>query len=190
MKKYLLAAATGAAAFMAVPASAAITVDTSVPAGTFADNNVACSTGTTNCSFTTFGTFTTPTGYTSLAAQVGSTLTNSNPATNLDFISAFINNSVTNYAFTINPNGQFERGTLGDIPLIAGALNTISVTGTAASSTNGSLSGQLSFGTTSVPGVPEPATWAMMLFGFGGVGFAMRRRKASDKAARVRVAYA
>lgn len=25
--------------------------------------------------------------------------------------------------------------------------------------------------------VPEPATWAMMLVGFGGIGFAMRRRK-------------
>ena len=25
------------------------------------------------------------------------------------------------------------------------------------------------------PGVPEPATWAMMLLGFGGIGFAMRR---------------
>lgn len=25
--------------------------------------------------------------------------------------------------------------------------------------------------------VPEPATWAMMLFGFGGIGLAMRRRK-------------
>lgn len=28
-----------------------------------------------------------------------------------------------------------------------------------------------------VTAVPEPATWAMMLFGFGGIGFAMRRRK-------------
>jgi len=27
-----------------------------------------------------------------------------------------------------------------------------------------------------VAGVPEPATWAMMLVGFGGIGFAMRRR--------------
>lgn len=27
------------------------------------------------------------------------------------------------------------------------------------------------------PGVPEPATWAMMLAGLGGVGFAMRRRR-------------
>lgn len=25
-------------------------------------------------------------------------------------------------------------------------------------------------------GVPEPATWAMLLIGFGGIGFAMRRR--------------
>ncbi|HEX6783372.1 MAG TPA: FxDxF family PEP-CTERM protein [Sphingomicrobium sp.] len=30
---------------------------------------------------------------------------------------------------------------------------------------------------TSVPAVPEPATWAMMLLGFGGIGFAMRRRR-------------
>ena len=27
-------------------------------------------------------------------------------------------------------------------------------------------------------GVPEPATWAMLLIGFGGIGFAMRRRRA------------
>ena len=32
--------------------------------------------------------------------------------------------------------------------------------------------------TTDIPAaVPEPATWAMMLVGFGAVGFAMRRRK-------------
>jgi hypothetical protein len=29
-------------------------------------------------------------------------------------------------------------------------------------------------------GVPEPATWAMMLMGFGAVGFAMRRRKQTE----------
>ena len=27
------------------------------------------------------------------------------------------------------------------------------------------------------PPVPEPATWAMMLLGFGGIGYAMRRRR-------------
>jgi PEP-CTERM motif len=35
-----------------------------------------------------------------------------------------------------------------------------------------------------VPAVPEPATWAMMLVGFGAVGFALRRRQS------VRVTYA
>jgi hypothetical protein len=36
------------------------------------------------------------------------------------------------------------------------------------------------------PAVPEPATWAMMLFGFGGLGYAMRRRPAQ----RTRVRFA
>jgi hypothetical protein len=30
-----------------------------------------------------------------------------------------------------------------------------------------------------VGAVPEPATWAMMLLGFGAVGYSMRRRKAT-----------
>ena len=29
------------------------------------------------------------------------------------------------------------------------------------------------------PGVPEPATWAMMIFGFAGIGAALRRRRAA-----------
>jgi hypothetical protein len=29
--------------------------------------------------------------------------------------------------------------------------------------------------------VPEPATWAMMLLGFGAIGFSMRRRRAADQ---------
>lgn len=38
------------------------------------------------------------------------------------------------------------------------------------------------FGTNAVAGVPEPATWAMMIFGFGFVGAAVRRER---KVARV-----
>lgn len=41
-------------------------------------------------------------------------------------------------------------------------------------------------GTAATAGVPEPATWAMMMLGFGAVGFAMRRR--SIAGARVRFA--
>ena len=33
------------------------------------------------------------------------------------------------------------------------------------------------------PGVPEPATWAMMILGFGGVGAVTRRRRAGMSAA-------
>jgi hypothetical protein len=32
-------------------------------------------------------------------------------------------------------------------------------------------------GTLNITAVPEPATWALMLLGFGGIGFAMRRRR-------------
>jgi len=35
-----------------------------------------------------------------------------------------------------------------------------------------------SLSNSAAPAVPEPATWAMMLVGFGTVGFALRRRKA------------
>ena len=37
----------------------------------------------------------------------------------------------------------------------------------------GTVSGNASF----YPAVPEPATWAMMLIGFGGIGMVMRRRR-------------
>jgi hypothetical protein len=43
------------------------------------------------------------------------------------------------------------------------------------SPTGGAESGNLTFQL--APGVPEPATWALMLLGFGGIGFAMRRNR-------------
>ena len=44
---------------------------------------------------------------------------------------------------------------------------------TASMSTAGNISGNGTFS----PAVPEPATWALMLLGFGGIGLAMRRRR-------------
>lgn len=38
---------------------------------------------------------------------------------------------------------------------------------------------QLKLGGFSPGAVPEPATWAMMLLGFGGIGMAMRRRRST-----------
>lgn len=39
-----------------------------------------------------------------------------------------------------------------------------------------------------VNAVPEPATWALMLLGFGAIGFGMRRRRSADTGVRVRFA--
>jgi hypothetical protein len=44
---------------------------------------------------------------------------------------------------------------------------------TADMATGGDISGNGTF----TPAVPEPATWALMLLGFGGIGMAMRRRR-------------
>lgn len=38
--------------------------------------------------------------------------------------------------------------------------------------------------------VPEPATWAFMIFGFGAIGGAMRRQKNMARKANVKVSYA
>jgi hypothetical protein len=49
------------------------------------------------------------------------------------------------------------------------------------SSTNGSFKDFKQLRLVLAPGsVPEPATWAMMLLGFGGIGMAMRRRRRSQ----------
>ncbi len=41
--------------------------------------------------------------------------------------------------------------------------------------TNGQGSSNAQIFSTGTPAVPEPATWALMLLGFGGIGMAMRR---------------
>lgn len=50
---------------------------------------------------------------------------------------------------------------------------------------NWQASSNLTLFSTGAGGVPEPATWALMILGFGGIGTAMRRNKA-----KVRVNYA
>ena len=43
--------------------------------------------------------------------------------------------------------------------------------------------GPITGGTFNLSAVPEPATWAMMMLGFGAIGFAMRGRKQATAAA-------
>jgi hypothetical protein len=84
----------------------------------------------------------------------------------------------------VDNSGVFHRPfTTASITYIAtGALTPISFTINAASDkgSNDPLIDGVAFELTAPGGVgavPEPATWAMMLVGFGAVGGAMRRRR-------------
>jgi len=68
--------------------------------------------------------------------------------------------------------GATETFALSNVPILSGVLNTITVTGN--SQGLGSYGGSLSFAPTAVP---EPGTWAMMLLGFAGIGWQIRRQR-------------
>jgi hypothetical protein len=71
----------------------------------------------------------------------------------------------------------------GDLTLAFNSLNNQIVLGGLAVRYQGidsaalGIRGGSAIGAPTTPPVPEPATWAMMLFGFGAVGFALRRRR-------------
>jgi len=72
-----------------------------------------------------------------------------------------------------NASGQFLA--VSGIPILNGVLNTIEVYGIT-SSAGGTFSGTATFSATAVP---EAASWAMMVAGFGLMGAMMRKRRTS-----------
>jgi hypothetical protein len=109
----------------------------------------------------------------------------------------FSNNQTGNYIFDLTSSSAGASITLEQLLSGGGSSIIETVTGTgrfleldtgtlAADTTyrfmytfntpsgGGTVSGNSSF---YLATVPEPATWAMMLLGFGGIGFAMRRRR-------------
>ena len=74
--------------------------------------------------------------------------------------------------FVVPSNGSGQFLAVSGINIISGVMNTIEVIGTT-SSKGGTYSGTATFSAA----VPETATWAMMLGGFGLMGAAMRRRR-------------
>jgi hypothetical protein len=90
----------------------------------------------------------------------------------LDFTSVTINGFAAD--ITKTAGGAFEVAFINNVPIIAGQLNRLVVNGV--SRGNGAYGGQATF-TPVNSAVPEPATWAMMIMGFGVVGYAMRRRR-------------
>lgn len=109
------------------------------------------------------------------------TFTNTDPGTYvLSLVTTFSSVDFTSAILT-GPSGpvnlaiQFdlptlERWTTSEVGLLAGQY-TLTITGNAGG--DGQMGGHID-----IKAVPEPATWAMMLLGFGAVGFAMRRRRA------------
>ncbi len=95
--------------------------------------------------------------------------------TNIDFSSVTIDG--VEFSILLGPATQTEFRTFDGF--IGAGVHNLFVSGT--SGGNASYVGNLSFGA-----VPEPATWAFMIFGFGAIGGAMRRQRKAN----VKVCYA
>ena len=161
-----MAAVAATLAAVATPAQAVETITISGPSGTYGNDQVTCGVGITSCAFTNTFNFLTPTGFNLANATIS---TSALGTSNIDFSSVMLNGM----AFTLSPTGTFEFGSLANSPLTPGANNVLSVMGQ--NNGDGAFSGTLTFG--AVSAVPEPATWAMMLLGFGAAGFATRRSR-------------
>lgn len=166
MKKLAFTTALAAAtAFVAAPASAATTINLAPIGGSLVGlfgNLNPSGTGTDIYNFTVpsngdvFGEI----------LSIGLRIT----LTNLDFTSVTLNG----VNFDINSTGIIEDRTIS-LPVSAG-LQTLSVSYRNAQRFS-SYGGIITFAPSAVGAVPEPATWGLMILGFGGVAGAMRYRR-------------
>ncbi|MEO1969825.1 MAG: FxDxF family PEP-CTERM protein [Sphingomonadaceae bacterium] len=185
-KKLTLAAATAAAFAVASPASAALTLIPSPATCTVTDSvcNWIVAGSTSTGSFSQSATFSLP-----QVGTTGSSITNSATkvdvstyAGNIDFSRIFLtdpNGAI--YDFSLTPTGLVETGSIL-MQTIAGTY-TLTVEGSA--NTAATYGGNITFSA-----VPEPATWALMILGFGAVGFSMRRRSAAVRTTRATLKFA
>ena len=109
-----------------------------------------------------------------VAADISSSA--SSTGTNINFSSVVLSGpNGFSQAFTPVSTGTFEFRGFGPTLLQAGTY-TLSVGGTTGGAA--SYSGNFNLGA-----IPEPATWALMILGFGAVGGALRRRETSRRQA-------
>jgi hypothetical protein len=109
-----------------------------------------------------------------LSIQFGSVRTSD--LNDVDFSEAFLTGTgiVGQLAISeilADPN---ETRALNNILLNQAGTFTLTIRGTPGTQ-SGSLGGTVAF--QNMAAVPEPGTWAMMLLGFGAIGFSMRRRR-------------
>jgi hypothetical protein len=79
--------------------------------------------------------------------------------------------------FTIDSTGSFESRHIAGLSTLSGT-QTLVVNGTSGGS--GAFAGTIAFAP--FVGVPEPASWALMIMGFGGLGAVVRTRKRASSA--------
>lgn len=199
MKRLFLAAASAATIVCAAaPASAAtviystgsnVVVTYQPTTGTFDGdfrfrvvNTVA---GAANGLFTASFTFLSPiVGEASAIAS--NIIVRGNLGSDIDFTSAFINGS----AGSVSNLGAASSAYVIDAPITTG-LNTLTLSGRLNPNGNGVGNGLVTGSLTLVAAamVPEPATWALLILGFGVVGAGLRRRTSVVQNARYTLSY-
>ena len=171
MQKFVTGLLGAAALAMASAANATITIDGSSMSYT-GPSSLDGLTTTIGYSKAGLGkpTFTQWLEFTNTLAGIYS-ITLDTSSRSVDFTSAFLTNGTDTYALTLLYSaGSLESWGLGDTLIAAGDW-TLVINGK--NNRTGSLAGTI----TIEQAVPEPATWAMMIVGFGAVGFTLRRKR-------------
>jgi hypothetical protein len=99
---------------------------------------------------------------------------------NIDFTCETCTVQLDSNLFTLVSTGSLDVFTLSPTSLGSGP-HALTVTGEFLTGTNAGYSGTVNF---NLP-LPEVSTWAMMLLGFGAIGFAMRGRQRKPVLAQV-----
>lgn len=164
MKKFALAAALAAATVVAAPAYASPTVAFNPATGTGVFFNNAVTAGPINDVFE-FDFLSSGIGtadITSITFEIANAIT---------FTSVTFNDKPFELTETVDANGKRTTGYVFDVPVIPGR-QTLVVKGTSAG--DNTYTGNIRI---KVSPIPEPATWALMIVGFGMVGSTLRRRR-------------
>ena len=196
MRPMLFALAAAGAAAIAVPASAATVVYTSGTDvaltyrpitddydGAFRFRIVNITPGDPNGDFTAELTFQSPlVGVGS--AQAGSVIVRGDLGSDVDFFDLLINGTSGGVS-----NGPASSAFVIDAPVTQG-LNTLTITGRlnpAGDRTgDGLVTGSLTIAAVAAV-VPEPATWALFILGFGAIGATLRRRSSEIRVTKAKL---
>jgi hypothetical protein len=188
MKKMLIICAAALGASIPAASQAAVSVGDSVTCAVSGGGNFACNppSSTIQAAGTEFGVGNGPVTFLAADFAAGMLTISALVDANLTFTILNFQNLTSQFtSFSLLGSSGFNGFDASDISLNAGLLS-IDLRGT----TN-FAGGSIRLGLQSAAGaVPEPATWAIFLLGFGAVGTAMRRGNAMRRKQNVSVSYA